>query len=167
MRQGIQAKSRPSVRLNRVVGGHPASHTRKMSFVVVFEPEIPDRGESEPPLEIDWHKAYEAAKGLGEHGLCYVIDGRKFGYYPADVPTLLCDLLGLHYQLDLRGAQTVGLSGYTVLLAEISDNTVVFRDPIPPNDLVGSLGVAEVRQALRTAIRSLWAFLLSPDPRTG
>jgi len=92
-------------------------------------------------------------------------DGRKFGYDTADIPTLLCDLLGLHYQLDLQGAQTVGLSGYTVLLAEISDNTVVFRDPIPPNDPVGSFEVAEVKQALRTAIRRLWAFLLSPDPR--
>lgn len=137
-----------------------------MTFVVVFDPELPDRGEAEPPIQIDWSMAYQAANARAEHDLCYVIDGRTFGYYPASIATLLGDLLSLHDQLELPDPQTIGLSGYTVLLAQVIDRTVIFRDPIPPNDVVGTLEVAQVRQALRTAIRRLWAFLLSSDRRT-
>lgn len=130
-----------------------------MTFEVTFEPELPDHGAVFPPKKVSWTAAYGAADGQPDHDLRYVICGKVVCYYPASLATLLGDLLGEQEALESGSAHNVSMSGYTLLLAEITGDNVAFRYPWPNGELVGKVPIADVRDALETASARLWAYL--------
>lgn len=137
-----------------------------MTFAVIFEPELPDHGLLAPPSKVSWTLAYDAAERQPDHDLRYVICGKVIGYYPASLATLLGDLRGELAALREGNAHNVSMSGYTVLVAEVSEDTVLFRDPGPDAELVGSAPIAAVRTELERASARLWACLLASGSRT-
>jgi hypothetical protein len=100
-----------------------------MPFEVSFDPELPDHGAIPPPENVNRGVAYGAADDQPDHNLRYVISGTPVCYYPAGLPTLLGDLLGELEGLESGRAHGVSMSGYTLLLAEITGDNVTFRDP--------------------------------------
>lgn len=137
-----------------------------MTFAVIFEPELPDLGLLAPPSKVSWTLAYDAAERQPAHDLRYVICGKVIGYYPASLATLLGDLRGELAALRAGNTHNVSMSGYTVLVAEVSEDTVLFRDPGPDAELVGSAPIAAVRTELERASARLWACLLASGSRT-
>lgn len=137
-----------------------------MTFAVIFEPELPDNGTVAPPRNVNWTVAYDAADGQPEHDLRYVICGKVIGYYPASSATLLGDLLGELDALQQGSNHSVSMSGYTVLWAELSGGNVTFRDPGPSAELIGTVTIADVRAALKTASAKLWAHLKGSSATT-
>lgn len=132
-----------------------------MSFAVLFEPDFADGGSALPPDEVDWSIAYASADVKPERNLFYKIGDQRFAYYPASLADLLHDLLSFGQQLETLGSHAVGMSGYTVLLAEVTEESVVFRDPIPPNTVLDTETPASVRQVLLEAIGRVWWNLMT------
>jgi hypothetical protein len=130
-----------------------------MSFEVTFDPELPSHGAIPPPKSVNWEGAYGAADDQPNHSLRYVICGTLVCYCPASLATVLGDLLGELEALESGKAHDVSMSGYTLLLAEIMGDNVVFRDPWPDGGVVGEVSVADVRTALQDASARLWAYL--------
>lgn len=130
-----------------------------MTFEVSFEPELPDHGAVPPPPKLSWTVAYGAADDQPDYDLRYVIGGKLFCYYPASLATLLGDLLGELEALESGKAHNVSMSVYTLLLAEITGDTVTFRDPGPEGNVIGKVPVTDVCTALRNASKRLWAYL--------
>lgn len=133
-----------------------------MIFAVEFEPELPTTGASDFPRNVNWDAAYKAAADQPDHDLRYIICGTRVCYYPANLATLLNDLLSELEALDIGETHKVSMSGYTLLVAEMTGDTVTFRDPALGGDLVGQVGISEVRAALQAASATVWAYLDLP-----
>ncbi|MEN5169905.1 hypothetical protein ABE444_10085 [Brevundimonas pondensis] len=131
------------------------------TFTVSFDPKLPSGGETSPPKEPDWSRIYAITKGL-EYDMTYHVGGQAFGYYPTDVVGLLSDLIGAREALDRGQNGSINMSGYTVLLVEVSGASLVFSDPYPSKWRC-EVRAEVVREALDQALRDVWSFVISLD----
>ena len=99
----------------------------------------------------------------GEYDIRFIINERRFSYYPSSVLTVLNDL---HLELDLfrlRKPHDVTLSGYTILRVRFEDRSAIFVDPV--EELHGDVNRAtcgdaiasDVEQKLQSAVRNVWS----------
>ncbi len=131
------------------------------TFTVSFEPELPSGGETSPPEQPDWSPIYEITGGL-EYDMTYHVCDQAFGYYPTDVVGLLSDLIGAKAELDRGQNGAINMSGYTILVVEISGTGIVFSEP-SPSTWRCEVQTIVVREALDQALRDVWSFVTSLD----
>lgn len=98
-----------------------------------------------------------------EFDIRYLLDGRRFSYYPASILTILNDL---HLELGLfqkRKPHDITLSGYTILRVSFLGEFAVFTDPV--EELHGDMGRAvcgnviaiDVEESMRNAVQNVWS----------
>ena len=135
------------------------------TFTVSFDPKLPRGGETPPPEELDWSRVYEITKGL-EYDMTYHVCGQAFGYYPTDVVGLLSDLISAKEELDRGQDGAINMSGYTILMVEVSGTSVAFSDPCPSTWRC-EVQTMVAKEALDQALRDVWSFVISLDqPRS-
>lgn len=129
------------------------------TFTVSFDPELPSGGGTSPPEQPDWSRIYGLTEGR-EYDMTYHVGGRAFGYYPTDVVGLLSDLIGAKEALDRGQGGAIDMSGYTILLAAVSEANIAFSDPYP-SQWRCEVQADVVREALDQALRDVWSFVIS------
>lgn len=135
------------------------------TFTVSFDPKLPSGGRTSPPKEPDWSRIRAITEGL-EYDMTYHVGGQAFGYYPTDVVGLLVDLMGAKGELDRGQDGSINMSGYTILLMEVSEAGFVFSNPYPSKWRC-EVQADVVREALDQALRDVWSFVISLDqPRS-
>lgn len=95
------------------------------------------------------------------YDLEFVIDGKAYGYYPADA---IMTLNTLHMEMEALSARqdhTVAITGYPVLRIEFRDaDDVVLLDPVAVGKdgkpkIIGLTKVSLMEEALRSAVHNL------------
>lgn len=135
-------------------------------FSVSFEPPIPTAGDLRCPASPDWAEIHHMTGGpkAPELNTLFTVGDQVFCYYPTELANVLVDLLAVIDALGQAGHHLISMCGYTVLLADVGDGTVIFYDPVPLTEWRCELAVADVRKALEVASNDVWAFIVSMKP---
>lgn len=102
-----------------------------------------------------------------EYDVHYVVFGRKFGYYPASIITVLSDIFEEHEQACNKNSHLMTLSGYTVLGVDFVGDQAQFFDPAKrlregKEGWIGErLDAGKVKQVFKSALDDIWFLIQS------
>jgi hypothetical protein len=133
------------------------------SFVVSFEPPLPDAAAITVPPDLDWPTVYRLSQGLEWHYVTYAIADQLFSYDRTDLSQVLADLLGALDELDSGFEGSLIMSGYPVVGVTRHDELLIFYDLGNAAGWSVQIDLAEVQEALTTAASRVWGCISSPN----